>query len=133
MDARSSDLMTIGSALFNPSIGGLIDDLGESVLIIDRAQIDPNHRGSGLGLLMVGAMIGKLGIRCDVIAIWPGPAEGKHTKAAVQKLQKHWKQLGFRALKSDEPDAKGRRTFILRPGEGFLETLASLRESLTEI
>jgi hypothetical protein len=133
MDARSGDLMTIGSALFDRSVGGLVGELGESVLIIDRAQIDQNHRGSGRGLLMVGAMIEKLGTRCDVIACWPAPAEGERTKVGVRKLQDHWKRLGFRALKSDKPDTLGRRTYILNPRGEFFETLASLRGSLTKV
>ncbi len=101
-DAHSADLAEYGASLLDPKTGQLRDDLvkrfeipGSELMIIDGIEIDADHRGQDLGLLVLDRVIDLYG--GGVVACWPRPADvdTPDREVGTRKLQWHAQRLGF--------------------------------------
>ncbi|MEU6825446.1 hypothetical protein ABZ921_32925 [Streptomyces atriruber] len=128
LDAVSVDLCEIGTALYDPGLGGLRDDLHEDLAlpgkttIVDRVRMDQRFRGQGLGIYLTGLALDYLSHGAGVIALFPGPLDddapvpppGSREKdeaalaAARTRLGRAWSRLGFEHYRDG--------TWILDPG-----------------
>jgi hypothetical protein len=79
----------------------------ENILLVERLEIQPEHRGHNAGLYAMRAFIDLLGAGCSVVACKPFPLqfEGKVTDenrkeflAAQTKLRKYWGRVGFKRV-----------------------------------
>jgi hypothetical protein len=112
-DSHSEELMECYEELFDGH--HLREDLNlESVgnlLVVERLEIDPKHRGFGLGLLSLLKTIKEFRGGCCMVAIKPFPlqycGEGAKDKdrdfvPARKKLINYWCRLGFRRVPRSE-------------------------------
>ena len=73
------------------------------VLVLDRVWLQPAHRGRGLGPVVAGAIIERLGRGCHLAACFPAPFEGVPQSAddrarSVAALGAIWARVGFRPI-----------------------------------
>ncbi|MFJ3099639.1 hypothetical protein [Streptomyces hydrogenans] len=130
LDAVSVDLQEIGTALYDPELGHLRDDLYEDLAlsgkttIVDRVRMDRRFRGQGLGVYLTGLALDYLSHGAGVIALFPSPLEDDDTPppppgsweevdevalaAARARLGRAWSRLGFEHYRDG--------TWILDPG-----------------
>lgn len=96
-------------------------DLGRSLLIIDRMEIDPRHRGRDVGLAVVRRAIDLFSPGCGLVALQPFPMQfgarsddgawkdrmvterfGQDKESSFQMLRQYWSRLGFRRFGKTE-------------------------------
>lgn len=119
LDEHSQAAMNVGEILFDASTGALAEDfteqiesLGNRVLLLAEIEIDPRHRGQGLGRLIAGLVIetlspGALAVVCNPAPLHPPLDENGEPRdytdrewtTAVAKLTKLWSTLGFREFR----------------------------------
>jgi GNAT superfamily N-acetyltransferase len=103
---------------------GVDYQLNEGVLILDRMAILPEHRGHGLGLLSMKAIIEQFRQACGLVVIKPFPlqfegdgpshdewppnsalelkAYSQSMRTALSKLKRYYSCLGFRSVRGTE-------------------------------
>ncbi len=119
-DCHSDQLHECWCALFDPRTsqfrhGLQLEPFPRDVLLVDRIELQPSHRGRCLGLVVASKLIDMLSGGCGVAACKPFPlqfvgAEGtrgdtrtgaeperaaRDAAAATRRLRKHWSRLGF--------------------------------------
>jgi GNAT superfamily N-acetyltransferase len=113
-DADSGDLEAVASALWKNN-GDWRDEFlekygeawtGERVLILDRAQLEEDFRGHGLGAIIIGHAIKQLRAGVSIVACYPYPidkdradddseeADAKN-RASAAKIAKVYESIGF--------------------------------------
>ncbi|MEV6582729.1 hypothetical protein AB0M92_31725 [Streptomyces sp. NPDC051582] len=86
---------------WSPAFEERIDVPVGDLLIMDRARIDPQWRGFGLGALAAAEAIRRLSAGCCAVACEPAPTDGDfdHDQpaydAAQTKIAKVWESVGF--------------------------------------
>lgn len=91
---------------------------GANMLILDRLELHPKHRGRGVGLEVLRCLMQQYGLGCDVVAMKPfplqfegwltisfggkpeikrtsSPEEDREFRRATAKLREHYGRLGF--------------------------------------
>ncbi|MFD2414997.1 hypothetical protein [Amycolatopsis pigmentata] len=142
LDAETADLAHIGGIVFDLETGELDQELGERVepfgdglLIIDSVRLEPEWRGHGLGPLVVGMVIERLGEGRQLAALQAAPTERRNDAGevvdkiseadratAAGKLGALWSQLGFEFFKDE--------VWVLNLGmRTFGDRLAAIRRS----
>ena len=121
MDGHSSEMAEYHAAFFKPSDWNykenirrqFPDILSLDLLILDRAEIEPEFRKRGLGLLAISRAIDVFGENCGLVAMKPFPLQFRgyrdsgsrapdgvrgpvaEFRIARQKLRRYWERAGF--------------------------------------
>lgn len=103
-------------------LGGVI---GSNILVLDKVEIFPGHRGKDLGLAVGCSFLDRFGADSGVAILKPLPLQSKESnrdiredaqwratmqidkfetneKLALAKLRNYWKRLGFEQLKKSK-------------------------------
>jgi GNAT superfamily N-acetyltransferase len=111
MDSYSSDLAEftrlVNNRGFVPSIAKLVGEVVRPILIIERIEIDPAHRGHGLGLTAISIACDNAGIGCCLAALiaFPSQWHGKsfeRSKAFARdraRLSQYYEKAGFQRMR----------------------------------
>ncbi len=129
-DCRNSELHALYGHLFDDKndFHQHLEDIvhpgfGSDLLIVERVEIDPEHRGQDLGLLLASRAIDAFADGCQYVVTIPSPLQfGLYSEAsakdrkikgfdkfvkdeavATKKISDHWKKIGFVEL-PDEPN-----------------------------
>lgn len=125
-DAHSQELLDIASVLFDPEDDDLRDDVDRAlqgviesnVLVLDRIEVVPEHRGHGVGLAAASRFLKTFSGGCGIAICKPFPLQfefaakmkpewvermglGKFDQdqnTATPKLEAYWGRLGFERL-----------------------------------
>lgn len=113
-DELSQELLEMAEAVWNPADPWSFrendwEHLGGNVLYLERLVLDEGHRGKGLGLAVIEALIRRLGSGCVLVVIKPyplqdeddPPLEAAALGAAQKRLSAYYASLGFKALATD--------------------------------
>lgn len=109
MDAESGDLMKIADEVWDSDRNDLDQELqdrlvgfGSGFLVLDRARVESTYRGQGLGPIIAGLAIERLGRGCHFAACIPAPTERmtENRLQAVGKLERVWSRIGFEHWRS---------------------------------
>ncbi|MER5783978.1 hypothetical protein ABT104_20020 [Streptomyces mobaraensis] len=109
MDGEDGDLGVIGETILNGRTGHFHDDLdellaglGSSMLILNSAKLEDAWRGFGLGVVLAGRAIKRLGAGSRGAACYPAPLDRRTSRGtetdrdqAIAALGHAWQQLGF--------------------------------------
>jgi hypothetical protein len=109
LDGEDGDLGVIGETILNLRTGHFHDDLddlaeglGSSMLILNSATLETQWRGFGLGVVLAGRAIKRLGAGSRGAACYPAPLDRRSSRGAesdrdqaVAALSGAWQQLGF--------------------------------------
>ena len=111
LDSDDADLGAIAGTIFDartgeldPDLDGLLEPMGDRILILNSVRLTPGWRGFGLGVLLAGTAIKKLsgGVRAAVC--YPAPIDELNDEEpnspaareqAIAALGKVWARLGF--------------------------------------
>ncbi|MFD6802680.1 hypothetical protein [Streptomyces cyaneofuscatus] len=112
LDGYEGDVAAIAEALLDHSTGHFRDDLdeyaeimGSGMLLLNSAKLKAEWRGFGLGVVLAGRAIKRLGSGSRGAACYPAPLESAddsdttHAKA-IAALGRTWEQLGFEPYRS---------------------------------
>jgi GNAT superfamily N-acetyltransferase len=111
--------------LFKASVEKAVDDfciLSRNLLIIDSLVVNPEHRGHGVGLVALRALMERLGIGVSVVAMKVSPLQfddrwridvptrtslgldqfNLTQSRATSKLRKHFSRLGFKLVPGND-------------------------------
>jgi GNAT superfamily N-acetyltransferase len=111
--------------VFNVSVEKAVDGfciLSRNLLIIDSLVVNPEHRGHGVGLVALRALMERLGIGVDIVAMRVAPRQydsrwrydlptrsclgldrfDLNQSKATSKLKKHFSRLGFKRLPGND-------------------------------
>ena len=123
-DAHSHEMHVVHTLLYEPNayelkaeLVGQFDVLGFDCLVFDYVILHPKWRGLKLGLLAVRKTVDLVGVGCGLVACdisplrheahsllkvppaWlPQLSTVEEKKAAVRKLRRHFRRLGFRRI-----------------------------------
>jgi GNAT superfamily N-acetyltransferase len=107
MDSYSADLAEFSRLVnhrgFVPSIAKMVGEVVRPILVIQRIEIDPAHRGHGLGLKAISIACENAGIGCCLAALiaFPSQWHGKpYEKSKVfardrGRLSQYYEKAGF--------------------------------------
>ena len=113
LDGENEDMSTIAKVIFKRSSGELAEDLEESLegfgdrlLIVDRARLEPEWRGFGIGTLLAASAIKMLSSGVRAVVCHPAPedepdsaapvrARTAQRKKAMEALGKVCSRIGF--------------------------------------
>jgi GNAT superfamily N-acetyltransferase len=108
LDGFDGDAGVIAEAILDPGTGHFRDDLddivnglGSSMLLLNSAQLTRPWRGFGIGAVLAGKAIARLGTGSRGAACYPSPldraaiTDDASRDKAVAALQQTWSQLGF--------------------------------------
>ncbi|MEU5158868.1 hypothetical protein AB0G74_04560 [Streptomyces sp. NPDC020875] len=114
LDGSDGDVGVIAESILNPATGHFRDDLdeyaepfGSGMLLLNSAQLERPWRGFGVGAVLAGKAIARLGAGARGAACYPSPLDraGLEDAAArdraVSALQRTWTSLGFRPYRGD--------------------------------
>jgi GNAT superfamily N-acetyltransferase len=119
------DLFDPKDELFKMRVEKAVNDsclLSRNLLIIDDLVVYPEHRGQGVGLVALRALMERLGIGASVVAIKAIPSQfndgcrddvaartrlgldrfGMSQSKATSKLREHFSRLGFTRLRGND-------------------------------
>ena len=107
LDSETDDVGQMAEVIFSPEEYALSEtaqgflggpDEG-SALLIHEMVLTPAYRGHGLGPILLGLVIRKLGCGCGFAALVPGTLEGQPSETESQQarlaLARTWGKLGF--------------------------------------
>jgi hypothetical protein len=109
LDGEEADLGLIAETIFDVSSGrldtgleDLLEPLGSRILILNSVRLTAPWRGYGLGALLAGIAIKKLGGGARAAVCYPAPINEQDDEQdpatreqAVEALGRVWAQLGF--------------------------------------
>lgn len=114
LDGHDGDVGMIAGVLLDHSTGHFRDDLddvseplGSGMLILNRARLAAPWRGFGMGIVLAGKAIKRLGFGCRGAACYPAPLgttaddDADARERAITALRRTWEQLGFRPYRDD--------------------------------
>ncbi|MEW2636178.1 hypothetical protein AB0903_32190 [Streptomyces sp. NPDC048389] len=137
LDGYDGDVGVIAESILDPSTGHFRDDLdeyaepfGSGMLLLNSAQMTRPWRGFGVGAVLAGKAIARLGAGARGAACYPSPLDRTGLKddaahdRAVSALQRTWSRLGFRPYRDHG-------VYVLNLGTTALgEALPSLTERI---
>lgn len=111
LDGSDGDVGVIAESILNPATGYFRDDLdeyaepfGSGMLLLNSAQLERPWRGFGVGAVLAGKAIARLGAGARGAACYPSPLDragledaAAHDRA-VSALQRTWSSLGVPPL-----------------------------------
>jgi hypothetical protein len=125
-DAHSQELIDVVSVLFDPEDEELREDVDQAlhgviqsnVIVLDRIEVVPEHRGHGVGLAAASRFLETFGAGCGIAICKPFPLQFEYgakkrpewvermklgsfeqdQKTATGKLEGYWGRLGFARL-----------------------------------
>ncbi|WP_149180488.1 hypothetical protein [Streptomyces sp. TRM49041] len=114
LDGYDGDAGVIAESILNPATGHFRDDLdeyaepfGSGMVLLNSAQLARPWRGFGIGAVLAGKAIARLGAGARGAACYPSPldrtglADDAARDRAVSALQRTWSSLGFRPYRDD--------------------------------
>ncbi|WP_395297268.1 hypothetical protein ACF9IK_30410 [Kitasatospora hibisci] len=106
LDGFDGDLGVVASAIIDPATNDYRDEIdnfaepgaGSATLILNTAVLEPEWRGFGLGVILAGRAIKRLGVGCRTAVCFPAPldgAKGQQRSQAINAIGAAWQRLGF--------------------------------------
>lgn len=107
LDSETDDVGQMAEVIFSPNECALSDTAEDflggsaegSAIFLHEMTLSPTSRGQGLGPILLGLVIRKLGRGCGFAALVPGTLEGQPSEAESEQgrlaLARTWAKLGF--------------------------------------
>ncbi|SCK40965.1 hypothetical protein YUYDRAFT_05054 [Streptomyces sp. ScaeMP-e48] len=109
LDGHDGDVGLVAGAILNlrtrefrDDLDGIIGSFGSAMLILNSATMNKEWRGTGVGTVLAGRAIKRLGTGCRGVACYPAPLDDPGESQndggrenAHQALRRSWERLGF--------------------------------------